>query len=394
MRRLRSSRTRGASCSTEAVVNKIIYADNAATTRLDRDALDAMMPYLTGEYGNASQPYFFAKPAKKAIAEARETVAECIGAEPEEIFFTSGGTESDNWAVKSAIFAKDSRREVITSRIEHHAVLNACRSLCELGIPVRSLPVDSKGTVLPETLRNMVSGSTWLVSVMLANNEIGTIEPVEELCAIAHEAGALFHTDAVQAVGHIPIDVRKLGVDMLSASAHKFNGMKGSGFLYIRKGVKIHQYADGGSQERGQRAGTENVASIVAMAAALKKNCARIAESAEKLRRLEQVILGRLSEEGIDYIRNGSENRLPGNVNISIRGANGEMLLHRLDLKGICVSTGSACDSVNQRLSHVIEAIGVPEDYAHGTLRITFGAENTEEEATVIAKAIAGIIKG
>ena len=292
MRRLRSSRTRGASCSTEAVVNKIIYADNAATTRLDRDALDAMMPYLTGEYGNASQPYFFAKPAKKAIAEARETVAECIGAEPEEIFFTSGGTESDNWAVKSAIFAKDSRREVITSRIEHHAVLNACRSLCELGIPVRSL--------------------------------------VEELCAIAHEAGALFHTDAVQAVGHIPIDVRKLGVDMLSASAHKFNGMKGSGFLYIRKGVKIHQYADGGSQERGQRAGTENVASIVAMAAALKKNCARIAESAEKLRRLEQVLLGRLSEEGIDY----------------------------------------------------------------STLRITFGAENTEDEAARISAAIAGILKG
>lgn len=375
-------------------MNKIIYADNAATTRLDRDALDDMMPYLTGEYGNASQPYFFAGPAKKAIAAARETVAECIGAEPEEIFFTSGGTESDNWAVKSAIFAKDSRREVITSRIEHHAVLNACRSLAELGIPVRSLPVDSKGTVQPETLRNMVSGNTWLVSVMLANNEIGTIEPVQELCTIAHEAGALFHTDAVQAVGHIPIDVKKLGVDMLSASAHKFNGMKGSGFLYIKKGVKIHQYADGGSQEHGQRAGTENVASIAAMAAALKKNCARMAESAEKLRRLEQVLLGRLSEEGIDYIRNGSENHLPGNINISIKGANGEMLLHRLDLKGICISTGSACDSVNQRVSHVIEAIGVPMEYAEGTVRITMGADNTEEEALEIADAIKGILKG
>ena len=394
MRRLRSSRTRAASSLTEAVVNKIIYADNAATTRLDRDALDDMMPYLTGEYGNASQPYFFAGPAKKAMAAARETVAECIGAEPEEIFFTSGGTESDNWAVKSAIFAKDSRREVITSRIEHHAVLNACRSLAELGIPVRSLPVDSKGTVQPETLRNMVSGNTWLVSVMLANNEIGTIEPVQELCTIAHEAGALFHTDAVQAVGHIPIDVKKLGVDMLSASAHKFNGMKGSGFLYIKKGVKIHQYADGGSQEHGQRAGTENVASIAAMAAALKKNCARMAESAEKLRRLEQVLLGRLSEEGIDYIRNGSENHLPGNINISIKGANGEMLLHRLDLKGICISTGSACDSVNQRVSHVIEAIGVPMEYAEGTVRITMGADNTEEEALEIADAIKGILKG
>ena len=376
------------------MVKQIIYADNAATTRLDRDALDAMMPYLTGEYGNASQPYFFAKPAKKAIAEARETVAECIGAEPEEIFFTSGGTESDNWAVKSALFSKGSRRYVITSRIEHHAVLNACRSISDLGIPVSYLPVDPKGTVRPETLRRMINGSTWLVSVMLANNEIGTIEPVQELCAIAHESGTLFHTDAVQAVGHIPIDVKKLGVDMLSASAHKFNGMKGSGFLYIRNGVKIHQYADGGSQEHGQRAGTENVASIVAMAAALRKNCARMAESSERLHKLEQVLLGRLSDEGIDYIRNGSENHLPGNVNISIKGANGEMLLHRLDLKGICVSTGSACDSVNQRLSHVLEAIGVPDEYAHGTLRITFGADNTEEEAAVIANAIADIMKG
>lgn len=376
------------------MVKQIIYADNAATTRLDRDALDAMMPYLTEEYGNASQPYFFAKPAKKAIAAARETVAECIGAEPEEIFFTSGGTESDNWAVKSALFSKGSRRDVITSRIEHHAVLNACRSISDLGIPVSYLPVDPKGTVRPETLRRMINGSTWLVSVMLANNEIGTIEPVQELCAIAHESGTLFHTDAVQAVGHIPIDVKKLGVDMLSASAHKFNGMKGSGFLYIRNGVKIHQYADGGSQEHGQRAGTENVASIVAMAAALRKNCARMAESSERLHKLEQVLLGRLSDEGIDYIRNGSENHLPGNVNISIKGANGEMLLHRLDLKGICVSTGSACDSVNQRLSHVIEAIGVPDEYAHGTLRITFGADNTEEEAAVIANAIADIMKG
>ena len=394
MRRLRNSGTRAASCSTEAVVKKFIYADNAATTRLDKDALDAMMPYLTGEYGNASQPYFFAGPAKKAIAAARETVAECIGAEPEEIFFTSGGTESDNWAIKSALFAKGSRREVITSRVEHHAVLNACRSLSELGIPVNYLSVDSKGTVQPETLKEIISGSTWLVSVMLANNEIGTIEPVQELCAIAHESGALFHTDAVQAVGHIPIDVKKLGVDMLSSSAHKFNGMKGSGFLYIRKGVKIHQYADGGSQERGQRAGTENVASIVAMAVALKKNCERMSESTERLHKLEQVLLGRLSEEGIDYIRNGSDNHLPGNVNISIKGANGEMLLHRLDLKGICISTGSACDSVNQRVSHVIEAIGVPIEYAEGTVRITLGADNTEEEALEIADAMKGILKG
>lgn len=372
----------------------MIYADNAATTRLDEDALDAMMPYLTDEYGNASQPYFFAKPAKKAIAAARETVAACIGAEPEEIFFTSGGTESDNWAVKSVLYSRDSTRNVITSKIEHHAVLNACRSLEELGLPVSYLSVDSYGIVQPETLKNVITNNTALVSVMLANNEIGTIEPVQKLSAISHECGALFHTDAVQAVGHIPIDVKKLGVDMLSASAHKFNGMKGSGFLYIRKGVKIHPYADGGAQEHSQRAGTENIAAIVAMASALKKSCGRIAVSTEKLHELEDVLLQHLSQGGADYIRNGSDDHLPGNVNISINGADGEMLLHRLDLKGICISTGSACDSVNMRISHVIEAIGVPEAYAKGTIRITFGADNTAEEAVEIADALIGILKG
>lgn len=371
----------------------MIYADNAATTKFDADAYEEMKRYLIEEYGNASQPYFFAKPAKKAIAVARETIASCIGAEPEEIFFTSGGTESDNWAVKSALYSKADRNCVITSQIEHHAVLNACHSLKSLGLSVEFLPVDKYGIIRPKTLRCAVKGDTALVSIMLANNEIGTIEPIQELCSIAHECGVIFHTDAVQAVGHIPIDVNKLGVDMLSASAHKFNGMKGSGFLYKRKGVEVHPFIDGGAQEYGQRAGTENVAAIVAMATALRKNCEKMTVTAEKLNKLEEIFLRQLSQGKIDYIRNGSNNHLPGNISISINGADGEMLLHRLDLKGICISTGSACDSVNTHVSHVIEAIKVPELYAKGTIRITFGPDNTEEEAIAIAYALMDILK-
>ncbi len=371
----------------------MIYADNAATTKLDPDAFEAMKPYLLQEYGNASQPYSFARNPKKAIAKAREVVASCIGSDPDEIYFTSGGTESDNWALKSALFSKDTKRHgVITSKIEHHAILNTCRTLEQFQVPVSYLDVDENGVVLPETLQRMISDSTYLVSVMLGNNEIGTIEPVQELCEIAHANGALFHTDAVQAVGHIPIDVKKLGVDMLSSSAHKFNGMKGSGFLYIRRGVDLHPFMDGGAQEKRKRAGTENVAAIVAMATALKKNCERMAETAEQLRNIEDHFLQRLQTAGLDFIRNGSENHLPGNVNISIRNAEGEMLLHRLDLKGICISTGSACDSVNTQVSHVIQAIHVPQEYAEGTIRITFGADNTLDDADAIADALLKIL--
>jgi cysteine desulfurase len=237
-----------------------------------------------------------------------------------------------------------------------------------------------------------VTEKTGLVSVMFANNEIGTVQPIQELCGIAHERGALFHTDAVQAVGHVPINVANLGVDLLSASAHKFNGPKGVGFLYVREGTKIAPYAAGGSQERGLRAGTENIAGIVAMAAALQKNVDRAIDVAARLQRLEDTFLTRLSQVGIDYIRNGGSTRLPGNVNISIKDADGEMLLHRLDLMGICISTGSACDSVNTQISHVIQAIKVPQEYAQGTIRITFGAENTEDDALTIADALAKIL--
>lgn len=371
----------------------MIYADNAATTKLDSDALETAMLFLTGEYGNASQPYFFAKPAKKAINEARETIAACIGAEPDEIYFTSGGTESNNWAIKNSVFPDAKMRTIITSKIEHHAVLNTCAAMELLGYPVTYLPVTDEGIVQPEKLSQYITDNTGLISVMLANNEIGTIEPIKELTRIAHEHGIRFHTDAVQAVGHIPINVKELDVDMLSASAHKFNGMKGSGFLYIRKGVELNPYVDGGSQEHGRRAGTENVAAIAAMAVALKKNCNRMEESTQRLRKLEKILLDTLTFAGVEYRRNGNDYRLPGNVNISIKGVDGEMLLHRLDLKGICISTGSACDSVNDRVSHVIEAIHVPEEYAKGTIRISFGVENTEEETLAIAEALIGILR-
>ena len=370
----------------------MIYADNAATTALDPEAFEAMRPFLTTEYGNASQPYAFARPVKRALRQARETIAACINALPEEIYFTSGGTESDNWAVKG-LMRPDDQRLTLTSEIEHHAVLHACRAVERMGFPVQYLRVDQQGIVQPETLKNSITDRTKLVSVMLANNEIGTIEPVSELAEIAHAHGALFHTDAVQAVGHIPVDVQALGADMLSASAHKFNGPKGVGFLYVRKGTDLYPYADGGAQESGMRAGTENAAGIAGMAAALQKNCRMMRENDLHMRKLEQDFLDVLNSAGIDYVRNGTPEHLPGNVNISIRGASGEMLLHRLDLKGICISTGSACDSVNTQVSHVIRAIGVSKEYAEGTIRITFGTGNQAKDGQTVAEAIVKILK-
>lgn len=336
-----------------------IYADNAATTRLDKDAFNAMLPWLQEEYGNASQPYSFARKPKKALMEARTIIAECIGAQPDEIYFTSGGTESDNWAIKG-IADKGKKHHTLTTQIEHHAILNACRRLEHFGFQVDYLPVDKQGVVSCEDLVKFIKGNTELISVMMVNNEIGTIEPIKELATVAHDNGILFHTDAVQAVGHIPIDVSDLCVDMLSASAHKFNGPKGIGFLYIKRGTKISSFADGGAQEFHKRAGTENIASIVGMAIALKKSCDEMKKVNEKLLALDEAFNDVLLKSRIDFIRNGSNNRVPGNINLSIRKTSGEMLLHRLDLMGICISTGSACDSVNTEVSHVIKAIGVP----------------------------------
>ena len=368
-----------------------IYADNAATTKLDKDAFNAMIPWLQEEYGNASQLYTFARKPKKALIEARALIANCIGAQPEEIYFTSGGTESDNWAIKG--LAEDNKKNhIITSQIEHHAILNACRKLEIFGSSVDYLPVDKQGIVSGKDLKNSIIDNTKLISVMMVNNEIGTIEPIKELAAIAHDNGALFHTDGVQAVGHIPVNVNDLGVDMLSASAHKFNGPKGIGFLYIKRGTRISSLLDGGAQESHRRAGTENVASIVGMSVALKKSCDAMETISKQLFTLDNAFFDVLDNSGIDFVRNGSKNRVPGNINISIRNANGEMLLHRLDLLGISISTGSACDSVSTQISHVIEAIGVSSEYAEGTIRISFGRDNTVDDSVSIAKALMKIL--
>lgn len=370
-----------------------VYADHAATTQLDTDAFEAMKPFLLNEFGNASQPYSFARTAKAALKSARATIAKCINAEPEEIYFTSGGTESDNWAIKSSALVFGDNRATITSQIEHHAILHACHAVERMGFPVVYLPVDSKGVVQPNILAEHIGVSTKLVSIMYANNEIGTIQPIKELCEIAHSKGALFHTDAVQAVGHIPIDVKALNIDMLSASAHKFNGPKGIGFLYVKKGTRIVPYADGGAQESGMRAGTENIASIVAMAVALEKNCNRMESANNHLTKLEKLLISSLKEADIDFVRNGGNDRIYGNVSLSFRDSEGEMLLHRLDLMGISVSTGSACDSENTQLSHVLEAIRAPVEYAKGTIRISLGYENTEEEVSHIAASLIKILR-
>ena len=373
-------------------MKRLIYADNAATTQLDTKAFEAMKPYLLQEYGNASQPYSFARQPKKAIQEARETIASCIGALPEEIYFTSGGTESDNWAINGIAFRNYDHRATITSAFEHHAVLHACESIERLGCPVAYMWPDSTGVVSPETLARYITDETLLVSVMFANNEIGSIQPIKELCEVAHAHGALFHTDAVQAVGHVAIDVNDLGVDMLSASAHKFNGTKGVGFLYIRKGTTILPYADGGAQEYGLRAGTENVAGIVSMATALRGNVDTLKANQENVRNLEQSLLASLRESGIVYHRNGGDNTLPGVISLSFDGKDGEAILHRMDLMGICISTGSACDSKNTEISHVLQAIRLPENLAKGTIRISLGKDNTADDVDAIVTALRKIL--
>lgn len=370
-------------------MSQYIYADNAATTKLDNDAFEAMKPFLLNEYGNASALYSIAREPKKALKWAREVIASCIGAQPEEIFFTAGGTESDNWAIKGIATNGAVKVPTIVSKIEHHAVLRSCEFLEYIGYPVAYLSVDSEGFVCPESLKSIISPATKLVSIMLANNEIGTIEPITELAKIAHHAGSLFHTDAVQAVGHIHVDVNELGVDMLSASAHKFNGPKGVGFLFIKKETQIISYASGGSQESHMRAGTENVAGIVGMATALRKSVEAIDTETARLKELTHAFYSRLDASKLEYRINGSiENRLPGNINISFRGQSGEALLHRLDLKGICISTGSACNSQETEISHVIRAIDVSQYYAEGTVRITFGKENTVEESIRVAEEL------
>lgn len=368
-----------------------IYADNAATTQLDPVALDAMLPFLRDSYANPSSLYSFSRSAKKALQEARETVAECIGATPEEIIFTSGGSESDNWAIKNFVFATSpEKRQLLTSPIEHHAILNSCTEAVKLfGCSIAFVSVDRLGAIDIDDFRRKLSDHIAGVSIMLANNEIGTIEDVKTLAAIAHEHNILFHTDAVQAVGHIPIDVKDLSVDMLSASAHKFNGPKGIGFLFVKKDTPLVNFVNGGQQEFSRRAGTENVASIVGMATALKNNCAAMHENALKLRQIEQRFKEIVSENISDVVFNGNpDNHLPGLISLSIPSCSGESLLHILDLKGIAVSTGAACNSKDTEISHVLKAMNYPDNLAKGTLRISFGKYNSVDDAENLARCL------
>ena len=374
-------------------MKKLVYADNASTTKLDDEAFEAMKPYLLNDYGNASQPYSFSRASKKALKNARQIIAECINAQPEEIYFTSGGTESDNWAIKGTFFLNNTGT-IITSEIEHHAILNSTKAIESMGCEVVYLKPTKEGLITIDELSKAVTKQTSLVSVMFANNEIGTIQPIKELAKIAHKSGALFHTDAVQAVGHIKLDVKDLDVDMLSASAHKFNGPKGIGFLYIKNGTPLIPYIDGGAQESSLRAGTENIASIVGMAYALKKNCDDIEKNTSKVKELEKDLLDLLGvSNNKEIIKNGGNNTLPGTISLSFKNQNGEAMLHRLDLKGICVSTGSACDGKDTNISHVLKAIKLDEKYANGTIRISLSKNNTKDEIMIIYEEIKRILQ-
>ncbi|MCC2254064.1 cysteine desulfurase NifS [Ruminococcus sp. CLA-AA-H200] len=363
-------------------MDRLIYLDNAATTKTSPEAVEAMLPYFTEHYGNPSSVYGFAAANKEVITQQREIIAGVLGAKTNEIYFTAGGTESDNWALTAAAEAYASKgKHIITSRIEHHAILHTCEYLEKRGCEVTYLDVDENGLVDPEAVEAAIRPDTILISVMFANNEIGTIQPIREIGKIAREHGVLFHTDAVQAFGQVPINVDECCIDMLSASGHKLNGPKGIGFLYIRKGVKIRSFIHGGAQERKRRAGTENVPGIVGLGKAVELAAASMKERSEKETKLRDYLIGRIESE-IPYCRlNGDRTkRLPNNVNFSFRFIEGESLLIMLDMKGICASSGSACTSGSLDPSHVLLAIGLPHEIAHGSLRMTLGADTTKED--------------
>ena len=372
-----------------------VYMDNAATTRVIEPVFEAMKPYLCDIYGNPSSVHGFGREALTALDKAREQVAAALGAQSSEIYFTGCGTESDNWAIRGAAYARRKQgNHIITTQIEHHAVLHTCQQLEKEGFEVTYLPVDEFGLVRPEDLEKALRPETTVVSIMYANNEIGTIEPIAELCRIARAHGALFHTDAVQAVGHVPIDVKTLDVDMLSLSGHKLHAPKGVGALYIRKGLHIQRFMEGGAQERNQRAGTENVSSIVAMGAAIELAVKHLDENVAKIAAMRDRLAKRILEE-IPYTRlNGHpEKRLPGNVNVCFRFIEGEALLLSLDLMGIAGSSGSACTSGSLDPSHVLLAIGLPHEIAHGSLRLSLSEENTMEEVDYVVEALKKIVE-
>ena len=373
---------------------KRIYFDNAATTRVTEPVMEAMAPYFCELYGNPSSVHAFGREARKAVETARRQVAEALKAQPAEIYFTGCGTESDNWAIRGTAYArKEKGRHIITSAIEHHAVLHTCEQLEKEGFEVTYLPVDEYGIVQPETLEKALRDDTILVTIMAANNEIGTIQPIVKLAELAHARGALFHTDAVQAIGNMHFDVKAMGIDMLSLSGHKFHAPKGIGALYIRNGLKINRFMLGGAQERTQRAGTENLASIVALGKAIELATANIDEHNAKLSAMRDHMIGRiLSEIKATRLNGHATERLPGNVNISFRYIEGEALLLSMDLKGIAASSGSACTSGSLDPSHVLLAIGLPHEIAHGSLRMTFSEENTMEEVDYAVESLKEIV--
>ncbi|MDE7287035.1 MAG: cysteine desulfurase NifS [Lachnospiraceae bacterium] len=375
-------------------MDKIIYLDNAATTKTAPQVVEAMLPYFSEKYGNASSIYQLGAESKQALTKARDIIAESLHADPAEIYFTAGGSEADNWALIAAAEGYEAKgKHIITSKIEHHAILHTCQYLEKKGYEITYINTDENGIIKLEDLKTAIRQDTILISVMFANNEIGTVQPIAEIGEIAKENGILFHTDAVQAYGHVPINVETLHIDMLSASGHKFNGPKGVGFLYIRKGVKVRSFIHGGAQERHRRAGTENVPGIVGLGAAAQLAFAQMKERMENVSRLRDYLIGRIEKE-IPHCRlNGDRiKRLPNNVNFSFRFIEGESLLIMLDMKGICASSGSACTSGALDPSHVLLAIGLEHEIAHGSLRLTLSEENTMEEIDYVVDAIKEVV--
>ncbi len=376
-------------------MNKIIYADNAATTRMSASVLEAMKPYLTLEYGNPSSIYSLGRQARSAVENARRQTARVLGAQPEEIFFTSGGSEADNWAIKGTAhrLAAQGKRHIITTNFEHHAVLHTTEALKKEGFDITYLPVDREGMVSASQVAKAIRPDTALVSVMFANNEIGTIQPIAQIGTVCRQKGVLFHTDAVQAVGHVEIDVNAMNIDLLSLSAHKFHGPKGVGALYVRKGPQPAILIEGGAQERGRRAGTENVAGIVGLGRAITDACADIPARNRAISAMRDRLIRGLTALPRVHLNGSMEHRLPGNCNLSFEGIEGESLLLMLDAAGICASSGSACTSGSLDPSHVLLAIGLPHEIAHGSLRLTLGDYNTMEEVDQILRTVPPIVE-
>ena len=371
-----------------------VYADNAATTQMSRTAIEAMLPYMETIYGNPSSLHSVGQQAAEALQSARERVARCLNASPREIYFTSGGSEADNQAILSAarLGERKGKKHIISTVFEHHAVLHTLKKLEKEGFEVELLPVGPTGTVTAQQVKDAIREDTCLVTIMYANNEIGSILPIAEIGQVCHDAGVLFHTDAVQAAGHIPIDVKAQHIDMLSLSAHKFHGPKGIGLLYARQGVPLTSLIEGGAQERGKRAGTENIPAIMGMAAALEEACAHIDENARKVSALRDRLIAGLSKIPHSALNGNPVNRLPGNVSFCFEGIEGESLLLLLDAKGICASSGSACTSGSLDPSHVLLAIGRPHEVAHGSLRLSLCEWNTSEDVDRILEAVPEVV--